>query len=463
MKISAAEENRFAQNHDSRPVLRRYPYPYTSAIAISNDTDFMSSKAFLDWHKFVNGTADTPYGQGLGLEVGDSFWVWNDEGAFSIFQDGPWNIKQEPSADSELIKEFSNAGFLDTLHGFGSWDSDFQLNRELSESAIKIIQHHDLKPRIYVNHGGGHLRKHNIGGPWHYYQKGDDPSDPSYCLDLLTEIGIQYYWTDVCFENEKFGEYKHYRNDIELHKEFDSYNFRRFLYSKDSGKPKVRNKIFPALSDAELFVKQSSYFNRLLIPETAQDGRDIYFFKRYRGREGPNVSTFASQVNDTNLDSLEQHQAAVVIYQHFGVWRALGREKRHVSQKPTLPPVLDENAVWAFRELARRQDEGRLFITTTSRLLDYLRLRQHLRYQLLNEGDRHIIELEYIDCPVSGHVDLQQDMLQGLSFEIPTDWKDTDIMIKGVDNKIETTRIQAKGAEPVDVIYVPWKRLSFPE
>ena len=53
--------------------LRKYPYPFKAALAISNDADGMSWAAFKDWRDFVNGSGETEYGTGLGLEVGDSF------------------------------------------------------------------------------------------------------------------------------------------------------------------------------------------------------------------------------------------------------------------------------------------------------------------------------------------------------------------------------------------------------
>src|SRR4051794_32451951 len=61
---------------DEEIFVRPYPFPFVAGLALSNDCDSQSIAAFEDWHGFVNGSGDTPYGAGLALEIGDSFWVW---------------------------------------------------------------------------------------------------------------------------------------------------------------------------------------------------------------------------------------------------------------------------------------------------------------------------------------------------------------------------------------------------
>src|SRR5262249_25818969 len=56
--------------------VRAYPYPYLAAFSIGNDLDSLQADAFEAWHAYVNGRKPTEDGDGLGLEIGDSFWIW---------------------------------------------------------------------------------------------------------------------------------------------------------------------------------------------------------------------------------------------------------------------------------------------------------------------------------------------------------------------------------------------------
>ncbi len=106
-----AEEN--ATGHGRAGVtLRRYPYPYRCALAISNDTDWMSAQAFHEWHAFVNGTKPTVLGQGLGLEVGDSYWVWSENKYFSLYHSAPYETDLRVSPESERLVELGGSDEL---------------------------------------------------------------------------------------------------------------------------------------------------------------------------------------------------------------------------------------------------------------------------------------------------------------------------------------------------------------
>ena len=56
--------------------LRKYPYPFRSALTICNDIDLTTPEEFLEIHRFLNTKQVTPMGVGVGLEIGDSFWMY---------------------------------------------------------------------------------------------------------------------------------------------------------------------------------------------------------------------------------------------------------------------------------------------------------------------------------------------------------------------------------------------------
>ena len=59
--------------------LRRFPYPFKCALSISSDMDNASSmESFIAVMDYFNSQYNTPFGTGLGLEVGNSFWFYNN-------------------------------------------------------------------------------------------------------------------------------------------------------------------------------------------------------------------------------------------------------------------------------------------------------------------------------------------------------------------------------------------------
>jgi ubiquinone/menaquinone biosynthesis C-methylase UbiE len=442
------------------PSLRRYPYPYRCAMAIHNDTDMMNFAAFKDWHDFVNGTEITPYGEGLGLEIGDSYWIWSPERWFSLYHEMPYKEKLEPSPETELISHLGKIGWLDTLHGFGDWREEWAISRDRILFALDRIQELGIKSTVYVNHGGNsNTAAHNIGGPWAYYQSGDLPGHRAYCLDLLKQFGFKYFWTDVCFELTKFGEHLTFAKQSALDSAVSQHNFRKFF--------RICNKdVSPDLTKEERVALEQRFFNRTLIPTYGRDRSKFYAFKRYRGEYSPDSACFAHQVNSTNLNALETQQGSVIIYQHLGVWRPLGCTKGDSmygnGRQESRLPLLDENAVWAFRRLAERVKSGKLFLTTTGRLLDYLWVRDNLEYCTETQGDAYIIKIRGIECPVYGSVKVTEKMLQGITFKIPASWQNVHIEVEGLKSLQQVKRVPDPDDDLFHLLFIPWICLSYP-
>lgn len=467
---SYRRENARGRAGSSEARLLRWPYPYRAALAVSNDTDGMSLAALADMHDFLNGTGETRYGRGLGLEVGNSFWIWNEHGQLSLRHGMPAEPGLQPSPESEILAELGRAGWLDTLHGFGAWSRPWRLGRHEAEQGLALLTELRMKPTVYINHGGssplhgggGSHMTHNIGGPWGWYQRGDVPDDPSYCLDLLREFGFQFFWADPCYELTRFGEDRTYRNQRSLDLDVAQHDFQRWFRRRPPGGKGEFQAAFSEIDQATTIALRQRFFNHLQFPVEMRDGCTVTLFKRFRGLSAPTSGNFAAQVPARLLDELEQAEAGVVIYQHFGIWRPLGADRIHGHEQRSRPPVFDTHSTWIFREIARRQDAGRLFVTTTSRLLQFAWVRDNLVWssETLEDGAL-VIALRNVRCPAEGPRWLAREMLDGVSFTVPRSCPDVRLEVTGMKEPPRLERHQFSIEPDLDVVVVPWRRLSY--
>jgi hypothetical protein len=457
LKSWPVEEENCVGSLPTGPVrLRRYPFPYRCAMAISNDTDMMSAVVQREWHAFVNGQGASRYGDGLGLEVGDSFWVWSWDGCFALLHGTPAADNLSPSPEFPYIRELARAGWLDTLHGYGNWANRELLDRDRARFALDLMEANGIKPSVWINHGHGFDLVHNIGGPWGYYQHGDVPGHPSYTLDLLRDFGFRYFWMDAFYDLEKYGDHHVYGSQAELDAAVAAYDFGHFLYTSDRAD---FNRARPVFVEPERAAWRRKMFNRTLVDGPAEDGSRLWYFKRFCGDESPTARNFAFQVNFRRLDELEARQGTVIPYQHFGVHRAICTPSNHVSFRPAEMPVFDENTVWAFRELAERVHSGRILLATTARLLTFLWMRDHL---IVEVGPGGRLLLKSIECPVRGHVAPSLEMLNGLAFLIPEGFPDATVGIEEQAAPLPFRRVPAPEEPGMHVLHLPWQPLEWP-
>lgn len=445
-------------------MVRPYPYPYVAALALSNDVDSMNRAAFEDWHGFVSGTGPTSYGQGLGLEVADSFWIWSGtrNDALSIYRCYPDDEDWIESPNLPRIVELAKAGWLDTLHSLGNWrpttDPAGPGDRQEASRGLAALDRLGVKPKVFVNHGGS---PSNVGSIWATYQKSDDPEHPMYCLDLLRKAGFSYYWIDQCTSMGKFGDHLLYETERQLRSRIANYPWSDWL--RRSGKRLDEDPPdFPA-GQGQLRRLLVEMFNETIVPVDARDGSRILAFKRYRGPFLPTASTFPIQVTSGRLDTLERQRGVVIVYQHFGVQSLRGRAKSKVpsAKSRSAPPVLDVHEVACWRDLAERWRAGRLFIATTARLLDWLWLRDRLQIQLTGQPDKWIVTLVGVRCSVTGDRAVEASDLNGLSLLVPQDAP--EVVVVGPHGRPVPLRREADPAHAeCHALFRPWSSLEWP-
>jgi hypothetical protein len=304
-------------------VLRDYPYPYRSAIAISNDCEFTTWDTQIALSRFLCGE------KGLDLEISNSlfFFVTNSlcHSTFSYFQ----GTSDVPTAEAPVIREMVRAGYIDTVHAYGDFD-DGSFKRLYAERVAKECREHGLRFAVWTNHGSDQNWQNLGHRSLARYQQGDNPQHPCYHLDLLRQIGVRYFWVD------------------------DGY-----LEKPDDEGP-------------------------LLYDEDGRDGSSLQLFRRYRGlagRPAPNASSLPDQVRIKDIEAVIEKGRACIVYQHLGCWRKTDAGAFEANRPPYFTPA----GVQVLEYLAQAFHDGRCLVTTVARLLRYLETFKTLAFTAMQD------------------------------------------------------------------------------
>lgn len=479
------------ESHRYRPApkgvsVRSYPFPYVAALSVNNDLDSMTRESFEDWHAFVNGRRPTAYGDGLGLEIGDSCWMWGSRTSFpSLHCHHPQTQPRIDAVGIGRVVELGRLGWLDSMHSLSGFDSPppplrglpgpqhanpphLRVTRDDVSYALDRLDKLGIKPTVYVNHSCSIT---NIAAEWPWLQYADEPWHETYCLDLLKKFGFRFYWSDVAVDNDrhgyaKFGDFLDYESPHFLKMAAGSFDWERWLMTRMRDESGALFGSVVSLPDdgRQRRAQLAAFFNRTFFKSKAGDGSDIFVFKRFNGVDTPSAGNFAVQVTTSRLDALEKGGGAVIIYNHFGSWSLIGRGRRYRNLgRVTTPPVLDEHAVACWREIAERRAAGRLFVTTTGRLLDYLWLRERLRMVIDQTPERWLVTLQHIDCDVLGRHPVSNAHLNGLALLVPQGTPEVCVVVEGRQEPLTLTRAPDPAFKGYDALYLPWQPLEWPE
>lgn len=351
--------------------IRKFPFPYDGMLAISSDIDSTSLAEFEDYHRFLNTKAQTPYGQGLGLDIADSAWLYmaNDYGdrldqeghsladSMSYFQ----GVDPKTPKDASKIIHYFQAGWIDSLHTFGDFsrkDGKTLCTRGLADAAWQEMNRSGFRPKVWINHGT-ETNVQNFGAytpnGFFRYQAGDDPKSPYYHTDLTLQNGIRYVWDSKA-------------------------------------------------------VSQFGYDNPLY-PIKLRDGKQVWGFYRYAYDEAKGkriwtweVHELPRQLTQQHLDHVVQTGTYAVLAQHLGK----GYDKT----------VFNANDVQALNLLKQYQDEGKILVARTERLLNYARMKPYIRYSVLQSQGKFAINLTKIEDPVLGTSIPTLEDIRGLTFYV---------------------------------------------
>ena len=376
----------------SRVTVRRFPPPYHAMLAICSDIDRMRIDALRETHRFLNTVERTSMGPGVGLDIADSIWLYKapfhdprrDDLAY--FSGLSWDT---PSVYGAELLHYARQGWIDTLHSYGNFSRtpgiEVRFTREHAARGLDVLQRNGVRLTVWVNHGDTNNHQ-NIGE--HDFMRGDRPGSLEYHADLIKAYGTEFLW--VHGGVQRMGAPTAIE-DCVLNDGSHMFGFRRFhaRLNLDEG---------PAVAAAyglNLFAAAGgSSVLQLWVPQ----GLPL-------------------QLDKEVLDTLVEEQLLCVCGQHLG------------SMYPFIG--FDRRVVEALRRLRKYQDEGLVLVARTSRLLHYNRVRDYLRFDVLEAEGGPVIDIQSIEDPVRGSWLPELEDLRGITFEVRPAWPPPELRLRG--------------------------------
>ena len=405
--------------------VRSFPYPFSAGLAICSDIDNSTFDGFLKIHRFLNTDQITEFGEGLNLEIGDSFWMYSVhpsiDDAFTYFDGTSFS----PTRYAETMRELIRAGYLDTIHTWGNFSERGGFSRSYAEVACEELDKYGLHPPVWVNHDDGLWNTQRLGGPGQGHVKGTS----SYHADLTFELGIRYVWENLLTTVVGQSRPLHLRDDLNL-SSLQSLLFRPALYWWRGAvdQPWLGNDLIS---------------QRPLFPHIDKRVRSFTRYGWWFQATGDDLPLLLA--NDT-LERLCKNNGAMIVYVHTG------------QQFPESRYPLSEESVMALFRLAEFARFGRIFVTTTSRLLRYIQVRDSLRWRYSDDEHGITIHIDAVRYKNDDLLPVDEETCMGLTFYTPKPDKTTVIGPKG---KLPTivNLVDESGRTTVSI---PWKPLRWP-
>ena len=426
-------------SHQDEVSIRKFPYPYRAAFTICSDIDDTNSiEEFLAIQKFINGIDSTEIGRGLGLEIGNSFWMFNQ--FYEMCKDTTTTIEENMkyftvstpdfgisyfdglsdtlSPYVDIIRSFIRKGFIDCLHSYGHFKAD-EFDRLYAVKSISQLEKDSLYVDVFIDHGGKESTN-NIGNI--YYYLGDNPECKEYHSDLTLSYGIKFLWwghVTHCIGQDgkfslvnKFKQIVEYFQDLLFHPEYKFYHDNKLVH-------------IAILNDGQKIFDFVRFINPLGYYDTADE------------------QFLINQIGPKVIDKLIHNEGYLIHYTHLGA----NQGKPHLTE-PTRK---------AFHYIKQKYDEGELFVTTTSKLLNYYVHHRYLDWHYESFKDSVDIIIDSIKNEVEGKYIPNIEQLEGVTFYVPEN-KIINLYIK--DQRIDFVMNDCD-YEGRRSISIPWRKLRF--
>ena len=485
--------------------LLKYPFPYEAAATVNSDIDGATVEKFNAVHALVNGTnrisSDSQtlelllsegVGQGLsvqgggiagfGLPLADSFWLYGAGiGVYERFDyaRGVPVPQTHGGRDlREILDEWFQKGWLDTLHTTGSGD----MRREATQAGLAwLAQRSERSVVVWVNHSST-VTPACVG-----------PCVRS-SLELLSKNAIKCVTGSLCLIGAE-GLARRIASDPYPARFPPGQAFRCWSLSVLLGVsvlfavavgivPRLRRKsalagavglllgtllllyVVPVryhLGDdpdtpyycADLLRQRGfAYYwlladvpgcralvqNTLCLPETEMsgqstilrvgrldDGASVLIFPRcYKGVYGVRSLEL---LTEPNLSELCRRQATAILFTHW-------------TSNP--PEVFTADGLQGLRNLQRFYGDGRVWVAPTSQILDFTFARTFLRFTVEVRGDQRLIRVSGLASPLGELVPPTLANLQGITFDCPSG-KPVALELAGTEIAASDLQISVRG------------------
>lgn len=413
---------------DSVVSLRRFPYPYRAAVAICSDIDGTRTvRRFLAIQEFLNSTEETLMGPGVGLEIGNSFFPYPDGDSFGLFS--------SRRRDREVIEAMIDAGFIDCFH---SWGYGAHSHRDQALRALEELSRNGLHVQVWTDHS---LAPSNFGKDT-TRGMGDVRGSPYYHADATLAYGVRFAWMgrgSAIVGQGVPSSLRGYSGVFDRH------------HPRETGRKLAKEVAKSASAHAGVGRFALHAGNQFVRVCTLADGQHVYEFQRccphWRGPAGANSQGLAYVLRPQTLQTLVDSGGTMVVYTHLGIG-------------PEEPPYLPSETRAALRHLAAVHQAGRLYVTTTSRLLTYyVNHRGLLWSHATNDRGETVIHIGGVADPLVGRYVPPVEALQGITFWVPDSLKAQIVLGARLLPRIERNQPDETGRASVTI---PRTRLSYP-
>lgn len=385
-KVNREYDQRY--NSKVQVTLRKFPYPYRAAITICSDIDNTETlDEFLEIQKFLNTKEMTSMGEGVGLEIGNSFLFYEPPDSISYFNGG--------AEVARTIRSFIQSGYIDVMHSYGK-KSDF--TREDAIRSLAELKKNNCKIDVWVDHDKSIS---NLGDDV-TFGLGDHPDSKAYHADLTIRYGIRFAWLGRVTMISGQGVPITMRTFTSI---FDaSHPIESFVnVSKEFGK-----NVIAVYGNRKYAMHEN---NDLVKITELDDGQKVYEFIRFDDywegvSRGGNNKRLAYVISPKTLTRLEEVGGYMIVYTHLGMNSDCTQYICIETQK-------------ALRILAKEFEEGNIYVTTTSKLLNYYVNHKYLDWSYDNGSGSIAIYIRGVKDPIFGfYVPTVQD-LEGVTFFVP--------------------------------------------
>lgn len=398
---------------DVRP--RRMPYPYRAMLAICSDLDETPDRhVYREIMRFLNTTENTPMGEGVGLEVGNTIYFDMPPGQFAY-----WNTDD---AGRAMVRALIRSGHIDCLHSYG----ELATTREHAQRALDELARHDCTLEVWLDHGTAPT---NFGADI-MRGTGDLADSPAYHADLTCGLGVKYVW----------------RGRVTSVVGQDAPRRLQGIFTPAHPLASAQTLLKETAKGALVRWGRSKYAmhasNALLRPAALRSGQAVWEFMRCNPHwggvsRGETASGLAEVLRADVLDRLVEREGFMVLYTHLG-------KVRRVAEPFEAP------ARAALRRLAAYRDAGRILVTTTRRLLGYARAMRSLVWSARRGRDGALL-IDVLSAAAAAD-------LAGLTLYVPAGVTPR-LRVNGRDVAVVRNGADHAGRYSVSI---PWRRLAFP-